>query len=474
MGKALTKDIVQSVASKKNMTLKEAEEYVDAFFSIVTEGLQRDNVVKIKGFGTFKLIEVRDRESIDVNTGERMIIEGHTKMTFTPDSTLRDMVNKPFSQFETVVVNDGVKFDELVLNESNVDENSTESLGLTEKVDVLKGRENDNTNGSFVVTHGEKTTPIQTELQVIDSGDGTASISESQECNDTFSDNDKVLNSEEVSGKNELHGAKGFTGLSISADEPKEDIASSTDLDGVEKNNSQDGDITSSQIKNQCSNSYDEEKEKTNNRKSLLFKILLTLTFLFVVVVVFFAGYFYANSKQSGSSGKTEIVSNENIEHVKTSNSAIGPNVKSKNTRKDLKTAQLNKEKNKTINGSQVIQNVAIDDKKNIVSQSVKDKESILSSAIDKNSQSNADNNINVSASDKRLLTAKRFVETGAYRIVGTERTYTVKAGDTMSSIARRFLGMGMECYIQVYNQTCQTNEGAVLKIPRLELKRKR
>ena len=104
------KDIASQLAKKKNIRISEAENYLDAFFAVIHDGLKADKLVKIKGFGTFKLIEVRDRESVDVNTGERVLIDGHTKITFTPENSLKEMVNKPFSQFETVELNDGVEF----------------------------------------------------------------------------------------------------------------------------------------------------------------------------------------------------------------------------------------------------------------------------------------------------------------------------------------------------------------------------
>lgn len=110
MGKILMKDIASQLAKKKNIRISEAENYLDAFFAVIHDGLKADKLVKIKGFGTFKLIEVRDRESVDVNTGERVLIDGHTKITFTPENSLKEMVNKPFSQFETVELNDGVEF----------------------------------------------------------------------------------------------------------------------------------------------------------------------------------------------------------------------------------------------------------------------------------------------------------------------------------------------------------------------------
>ncbi|GEM_PF-1390622 len=101
-----TQDLVDLLAARYSVSKKDAEVFIKEFFLVIEEGLEKDRVVKIKGFGTFKLIGIESRESINVNTGERFLIEGHTKISFTPDNSLRDVVNKPFSHFETVILNE--------------------------------------------------------------------------------------------------------------------------------------------------------------------------------------------------------------------------------------------------------------------------------------------------------------------------------------------------------------------------------
>lgn len=113
MAKNKIMNITSALSTKYKMPLKDAETFVAMLFDVVNEGLQKDKLVKVKGLGTFKVAAVKDRESVNVNTGERVLIEGHDKITFTPDAVLRDFVNKPFAQFETVVVKDGVDFSDL-------------------------------------------------------------------------------------------------------------------------------------------------------------------------------------------------------------------------------------------------------------------------------------------------------------------------------------------------------------------------
>ena len=113
MGKYTIQQLAEILVKKNGLNEKEAQDFVVAIFEIVKEGLEQDKLVKIKGFGTFKIIDIDPRASINVNTGERVLIEGHQKITFTPDAVMKEMVNRPFSQFETVILNDGVDLSEI-------------------------------------------------------------------------------------------------------------------------------------------------------------------------------------------------------------------------------------------------------------------------------------------------------------------------------------------------------------------------
>ena len=110
MGKVTIQELASKLTVQNGLSKKEATLFVNMMFETIREALEQDKVVKIKGLGTFKIIDVESRESVNVNTGERVLIEGHNKITFTPDAFMKELVNKPFSQFETVVLNDGVDF----------------------------------------------------------------------------------------------------------------------------------------------------------------------------------------------------------------------------------------------------------------------------------------------------------------------------------------------------------------------------
>ncbi len=125
-------ELARVLILKNGLDRQDAEHFVSSIFSIVRSALERDSVVKIKGLGTFKIIGVEARESVNVNTGERVVIESHGKVTFTPDATMKELVNKPFSQFETVVLNDGVEFDDMTGGEMASGSETVAEDGLRE------------------------------------------------------------------------------------------------------------------------------------------------------------------------------------------------------------------------------------------------------------------------------------------------------------------------------------------------------
>lgn len=133
--KILLQDIADFLCHRSGITKRESEQFVRAFFEVIQQGLERDQYVKIKGFGTFKLVEVGQRESVNINTGERFQINGHTKVSFTPDTSLKDLVNRPFSHFQTVILNDETAIEEL--DACTVPKDSEQ---LNEEVSILESQ----------------------------------------------------------------------------------------------------------------------------------------------------------------------------------------------------------------------------------------------------------------------------------------------------------------------------------------------
>lgn len=134
MAKISITDLVGVIAKQRKLSTKDVEKFISAMFLVVDKGLDADRLVKIKGLGTFKVTSVKPRESINVNTGARVVIEGHDKVSFTPDTSMRDLINKPFAQFETVVLKDDVDFSDI--EHDNSDEEKRESVASNTEKEV--------------------------------------------------------------------------------------------------------------------------------------------------------------------------------------------------------------------------------------------------------------------------------------------------------------------------------------------------
>lgn len=122
-------NLIELLVEKHRIAPKEAEEFVKTFFAVIEKGLEQDKYVKIKGLGTFKLIGVESRGSIDVNTGERIEIQGHTKVSFTPDSALKELINRPFGHFETVILNENTVLEDTPIERTDENELEDTSIG---------------------------------------------------------------------------------------------------------------------------------------------------------------------------------------------------------------------------------------------------------------------------------------------------------------------------------------------------------
>lgn len=175
MSKISLNDLAQRLAEKSGISLQDAELFIRKMFDVANEGLQSDKLVKMKWLGTFKVMAVKDRESVDVNTGERIIIEGRDKISFTPDNILKEIVNKPFAQFETVVVNDGVDFDEIDRKFENADEDGSVFDSTLECVpdsdnsslDSFVEQDSSATSGVIDFLDEENDAPVSDEMIVI-------------------------------------------------------------------------------------------------------------------------------------------------------------------------------------------------------------------------------------------------------------------------------------------------------------------
>ena len=382
MSKLNIYDLCSVLTSKNGLDDKESHRFIKAIFDVIQEGLDEDKIVKVKGLGTFKIIEVDDRESINVNTGERVLIEGHSKLTFTPDSVMKEIVNKPFSQFETVILNEGVDFPEPV-----VEEPAAEDIIADEPAE-----------GKEIIVEPQ-----------IDNKVAEQSVEEEPVA-------EKTVAEEPV------------------AEEPvaEEPVAEDSVVEFTDDNDN---------VQSGEENSVEESVFETSNNNSILRWILSGVAVLLLILGAAYGGYLY---------GRYEL--SEEIAY--------------KQMKADLKTAEITTKKAQ----------VAI--KKDSVAQEV-DATKIGAMSID-----NKDESANDEAKTETAKTSSDKYEdmdirvrTGAYRIIGEDRTVKAKAGQTVEDIATKLLGPGMSCYVEVYNGLdgkATLKEGQTIKIPKLELKKRR
>ena len=392
MSKLNIYDLCSVLTSKNGLDDKESHRFIKAIFDVIQEGLDEDKIVKVKGLGTFKIIEVDDRESINVNTGERVLIEGHSKLTFTPDSVMKEIVNKPFSQFETVILNEGVDFPEPVVEEPAVED--------------------------IIADEPAEDKEIIVEPQ-IDNNVAEQSVEEEPVAEKTVAEEPVA---EEPVAEEPV------------AEEPvaEEPVAEDSVVEFTDDNDN---------VQSGEENSVEESVFETSNNNSILRWILSGVAVLLLILGAAYGGYLY---------GRYEL--SEEIAY--------------KQMKADLKTAEITTKKAQ----------VAI--KKDSVAQEV-DATKIGAMSIDNKDESANDEAKTETAktsSDKYEAMDIR-VRTGAYRIIGEDRTVKAKAGQTVEDIATKLLGPGMSCYVEVYNGLdgkATLKEGQTIKIPKLELKKRR
>ena len=438
MGKVSVAWIAEAIAGKHGLTQKDAEQFVATFFDLINEALHEEKMVKVKGLGTFKVIDVRERESINVNTGERVVIESHGKISFTPDPIMRDLVNKPFAQFETVMLNDDVDIEEL--NAVSVDE---EPLTL---VDEQPQEVEEEPN---VAVAGPEVVDVQPLMNEDQSQEET--VPQPQEVEDPLLDVVGQTVEEEPEQVVEEEPEQAMEEeLPVEAEEqPQQAMETEAALMPVEASPVDDEpqpEEESSPVEEESLAAQDEDDEEEEKPSSFFERhetLLLTLSHLFVAAIALAIGYIIG------------------VQHFDMDRPVVQETVVDS-------TARVSKT---------VVKPAAKDSVKDTVkekAQQVKEDKHLLKEEDVVNVPAAATHDQPATANDsKQMATANAMVKTGAYRIVGTAKTITVKKGDTMERLSRLYLGEGMSCYIQLHNGVAEVSEGMRLKIPKLELKKR-
>lgn len=430
------------LADKSGLSQVEAELFIRKMFDVCNQGLDADKQVKIKWLGTFKVQATKDRESINVNTGERFTIEGRDKLTFTPDNILKEIVNKPFAQFETVVVNDGVDFDEI---DEKFGEEQTEDAP-EQVIDFLDEEKTATPNPEVVVIESEKEKEKEDELA-------------------------KQIAIEQA--KLERLKQAQLEQERIQKEKQEQERLEQERLEQEKLELAQQQQALKAVVEPAVPASDESEEEESSNSHHIVIpRYLVVATCLIVVALIGGMGWFAFNYGQM-TAQRDHLAMQLNQYHQ-----APAKKVPAKPAAAPLSQEQKLRQKamEDSIRMAKTAEAVKLAEKSDEESANTekakqaeaKAKAEAKEKAKDKDEEKAA-SKIASSQYDKDAR-----VRTGAYRIIGVAQTVTVGAGQTLEQISTRYLGSGMECYVEALNGKNTVKAGQKIKIPKLELKKKK
>lgn len=431
------------LADKSGLSQVEAELFIRKMFDVCNQGLDADKQVKIKWLGTFKVQATKDRESINVNTGERFTIEGRDKLTFTPDNILKEIVNKPFAQFETVVVNDGVDFDEI---DEKFGEEQTEDAP-EQVIDFLDEEKTATPNPEVVVIESEKEKEKEDELakQIAIEQAKLERLKQAQleqeriqkEKQEQERLEQERLEQEKVELAQQQQALKTVVEPAVPASDESEE-------------------------------EEEEEEESSNSHHIVIPRYLVVAVCLIVVALIGGMGWFAFNYGQM-TAQRDHLAMQLNQYHQ-----APAKKVPAKPAALPLSQEQKLRQKamEDSIRMAKTAEAVKLaekSDEESANAEKAKQAEAKAKAEAKDKAEEKAASKIASSQYDKDAR-----VRTGAYRIIGVAQTVTVGAGQTLEQISTRYLGSGMECYVEALNGTSTVKAGQKIKIPKLELKKKK
>lgn len=435
------------LADKSGLSQVEAELFIRKMFDVCNQGLDADKQVKIKWLGTFKVQATKDRESINVNTGERFTIEGRDKLTFTPDNILKEIVNKPFAQFETVVVNDGVDFDEI---DEKFGEEQTEDAP-EQVIDFLDEEKTATPNPEVVVIESEKEKEKEKEdelaKQIAIEQAKLERLKQAQleqeriqkEKQEQERLEQERLEQEKLELAQQQQALKAVVEPAVPASDESEE-----------------------------EEEKEEEEESSNSHHIVIPRYLVVAVCLIVVALIGGMGWFAFNYGQM-TAQRDHLAMQLNQYHQ-----APAKKVPAKPAAAPLSQEQKLRQKamEDSIRMAKTAEAVKLaekSDEESANAEKAKQAEAKAKAEAKDKAEEKAASKIASSQYDKDAR-----VRTGAYRIIGVAQTVTVGAGQTLEQISTRYLGSGMECYVEALNGTSTVKAGQKIKIPKLELKKKK
>lgn len=456
------------LADKSGLSQVEAELFIRKMFDVCNQGLDADKQVKIKWLGTFKVQATKDRESINVNTGERFTIEGRDKLTFTPDNILKEIVNKPFAQFETVVVNDGVDFDEI---DEKFGEEQTEDAPA-QVLDFLDEEKTATPNPEVVVIGSEKEKEKEAEDELAKQiAIEQAKLERLKQAQLEQERIQKEKQEQERLEQERLEQEK-LEQERLEQERLEQERLEQEKLELAQQQQALKAVVEPAVPASDESEEEEEEEESSNSHHIVIPRYLVVAVCLIVVALIGGMGWFAFNYGQM-TAQRDHLAMQLNQYHQ-----APAKKVPAKPAAAPLSQEQKLRQKAmedsirmaKTAEAVKLAEN---SDEESANAEKAKQAEAKAKAEAKEKAKDKAEEKATSKIASSQYDKDAR-VRTGAYRITGVAQTVTVGAGQTLEQISTRYLGSGMECYVEALNGTSTVKAGQKIKIPKLELKKKK
>ena len=449
------------LADKSGLSQVEAELFIRKMFDVCNQGLDADKQVKIKWLGTFKVQATRDRESINVNTGERFTIEGRDKLTFTPDNILKEIVNKPFAQFETVVVNDGVDFDEI---DEKFGEEQTEDAP-SEVIDFLDEEEAATHNPDVVVIESEKKEEKEDEDEL--SKQIALEQAKLEKLKQAKLEQERIQKEKVEKEKQEQER------LEQEKLEQEKLEQEKLEQERLELAKQQQALKATVEPAVPATDETEEEDEGTSISHYIVIpRNLVVAVCLIVVALIGGMGWFAFNYGQMTTQRDHLAMQLNQYHQVPAKKAPAKPAAAPLSQEQKLRQKAM-EDSIRMAKTAEAVKLAENSDEESASAEKAKQTEVKAKAEAKEKAKDKAEEKATSKIASSQYDKDAR-VRTGAYRITGVAQTVTVGAGQTLEQISTRYLGSGMECYVEALNGTGTVKAGQKIKIPKLELKKKK
>lgn len=479
------------LADKSGLSQVEAELFIRKMFDVCNQGLDADKQVKIKWLGTFKVQATKDRESINVNTGERFTIEGRDKLTFTPDNILKEIVNKPFAQFETVVVNDGVDFDEI---DEKFGEEQTEDAPA-QVIDFLDEEKTATPNPEVVVIGSEKEKEKEKEAedelakQIAIEQAKLEKLKQAQleqeriqkeklekEKQEQERQEQERLEQERLEQERleqEKLEQKRLEQEKLEQEKLEQERLEQEKLELAQQQQALKAVVEPAvPASDESEEEEEEEEEPSNSHHIVIPRYLVVAVCLIVIALIGGMGWFAFNYGQM-TAQRDHLAMQLNQYHQTPAKKVPAKPAAAPLSQEQKLRQKAMEDSIRMAKTAEAVKLAENSDEESANAEKAKQTEAKAKAEAKEKAKDKAEEKATSKIASSQFDKDAR-VRTGAYRIIGVAQTVTVGAGQTLEQISTRYLGSGMECYVEALNGTSTVKAGQKIKIPKLELKKKK